>query len=163
MLGQSCCKRKVSCCEFRGLSFYPVLNLHKRLTFCLAICEWLPMNRSQKWFTTHNVFSVCLAENTNMPLISSVLEGGKTFWLLEPSVIVAVHTVGKQEPKLEEKEERTASFVMILIFCHGLFHGIILGLKTTLHNVHFKQNLYSLGFFFLFATRMCNIKTHCQC
>lgn len=141
MLGQSCCKMKVSCCEFRALSFYPTLNLHKRLTFILAICEWLPMNHSQKWFTTHNVFSVCLTENTNMSLISSLQEGGKTFWL-DPFVTVAVHTVGRQEPKLWE-EETTASFVMILIFCHGLFHDIILGLKITLQNLHFKQNLYS--------------------
>lgn len=157
MLGQSCCKMKVSCCEFRALSFYPVLNLHKRLT----ISEWLPTNHSQKWFTTHNVFSVCQTENTNMPLISSLLEGGKTFWLLDPSVIVAVYTVRRQETKFV-KEERTASFVMSLIFCHGLFHSIILGLKTTLENVNFKQNLYSF-FFSLCATGMCNIKIHGQC
>lgn len=150
MLGQSCCKMKVSCCEFRALSFYPILNPHKRLT----ISEWLPTNHSQKWFNTHNVFSVCQTENTNMPLISSLLEGGKTFWLLDPSVIVAVYTVRRQETKFM-KEERTANFVMNLIFCHCLFHSIILGLKTTLENVNFKQKLYSS--FFLFVLLVCVI------
>lgn len=68
------------------------------------------MYRSQKSFTAHNVFSVCLTENTNMPLISSLLKGGKTFRLLDPSVIVAVHRVGRQEPKLVKGRENSKNY-----------------------------------------------------
>lgn len=45
------------------------------------------------------ISSVCLTENTNTPLINSSLKGGKTFRPLDPSVMVAVHTVERQEQK----------------------------------------------------------------